>query len=113
MGNVVDTAKEAFSSVLPMADQLLQVVEDPIKAVLPETEGLFNTVSQILGNGLTQSSNALEPESEEHQQVQSARKVHRKAERQIKGLSKRDKSTRQFDLSKILDLLLSAGEMLL
>jgi len=53
MGDVVSSVAAPLTSV---AEDLLRLAEDPITAVLPETESIFQGLSKLLGSELTPSS---------------------------------------------------------
>lgn len=55
MGDLISKAAEPL---LDVADQALKLVEDPVTALLPETEKVFSGLSQLLGSESMPSSPA-------------------------------------------------------
>jgi len=100
MGNAISETINGVKSVIgPVVDPILDVarevlplVEDPVKAALPETAGLFETVSKLLGKASPSSSAA---EGEQHQALKL-----------IGQLPKTAPGARQGKMLRILELML-------
>jgi hypothetical protein len=66
MGEVVSKAAD---TILPLAKDVLTLVEDPVTALLPETEGIFKAVSSMLGSASTPSSKPAVAEQHQAQRL--------------------------------------------
>jgi len=84
-------------AVLPLVKEVLPLVEDPVTALLPETEGLFTAASQILGRESPPSNSA-----EREDQVS--------AQRLLRQLPKQKGASKQEHMTKILELLMDELE---
>jgi hypothetical protein len=64
MGDVISTVAQPLVDV---AEDALKLVEDPISAVLPETEAIFTDLSKMLTSGSKTSDPRLEADRSEAQ----------------------------------------------
>lgn len=70
MGEVVSKAADVL---LPLAGDVLGLVEDPVTALLPGTEAIFSSVSKLLGSESPPSSSS--GAADQHQAQQLAERL--------------------------------------